>query len=96
MRTGWGMVLICAGAGAALLVGGPLRTRMSRIGAIALLAAAGVVLGTGALLAQARTSGAEWVLTLVCLGVLAPFQARLIFGRLGKTTGSRSGTVVPD
>jgi hypothetical protein len=45
---------------------------------------------------QAQASAAEWVFTLVCLGVMVPFQVRLIFGRLGKTAGSPSGTVVPD
>ena len=96
MRTGWGVVLICLGTGVALTVGGLLRTRVSRTLAVALLAASGIAVGAGALMVQAQASAAEWVFTLVCLGVMVPFQARLVFGRLGKTAGSPSGTVVPD
>ena len=96
MRTNWGVVLICLGTGVALAVGALLRTRVSRTLAIVLLAASGIAVGAGALMVQAQASAAEWALTLVCLGVMAPFQARLIFGRLGKTVGSPSGTVVPD
>jgi len=96
MRTAWGVVLICLGLATALCVGVALRTRVPRIVATGLLAASGVAVGAGALLVQARASGTEWALTLICLGVMVPFQVRLIFGRLGKTAASRSGTVVPD
>ena len=87
---------MCLGTGVALIVGRSLRTRVSRTLAVALLAASGIAVGAGALMVQAQASTAEWALTLVCLGVMVPFQARLIFGRLGKTAGSPSGTVVPD
>lgn len=96
MRTGWGVALICLGTGVALVVGGLLRGRVSRVAAIGLLVVSGVVVGAGSLLVQSRASGVEWALTLAFLAGMVPFQVRLVFGRLGRTGGPGSGTVVPD
>jgi len=96
MRAGWGVALILLGLTVGLVAAVLLRTRLPRMAVVGLLVASGAAIGTGALLVQPEASGAEWALTLAALGVMAPFQARLIFGRLGKTEGPSSGTVVPD
>ncbi len=88
------MILLGLALGIAAATG--LRTRLPRIAVIALLAASGAAIGAGALLVQGRASGAEWALTLAVLGAMTPFQARLVFGRLGETAEPPSGTVVPD
>lgn len=80
------------GAGIALIVSGSLMgllivfgawRRLPPVVAFALLAGCGALVGTGALLVQEDVSRLEWALTLGVLGVLTPFQARLVFGRPG-------------
>ena len=90
------MAAICLGLTLGLVTAVVFRTRMRRVAVVGLLVVSGAAVGAGALLVQAKASGAEWALTLAALGAMVPFQARLVFGRLGKTEGSASGTVVPD
>ncbi len=71
---GGGTVL---GLGVALLAW----RRLSPALALGMLAAAGAIVGSGALLVQDRASGADWALTLVMLGGLTPLHAWLLFGR---------------
>ena len=96
MRSGWGAISIGVGLMTGLATATLLRTRLPRVAVLGLLVVSGVGVGAGALLVQAKASGAEWAMTLAVLGGTAPFQARLVFGRLGKTAEPASGTVVPD
>ena len=96
MRTGWGVAWICLGTTVGLIAAAVLRIRLPRAAVLGLLAVSGMAIGAGALLVQTEASSIEWALTLAVLGAMVPFQARLVFGRLGKTAEAASGTVVPD
>lgn len=96
MRTGWELAPILLGLTLGAAAATWLRTRLPRVAVIALLVASGAAIGAGALLLQSGASGVEWALTLAVLGAMTPFQARLVFGRLGETAEPPSGTVVPD
>jgi multisubunit Na+/H+ antiporter MnhG subunit len=83
VNEGAGIGLIVAGGLLAVLTSFGLWRRLPRAVAFGLLSASGAIVGAGALLVQEEASGAEWAITLVTLGVLAPMHARLLFGRPG-------------
>jgi hypothetical protein len=81
---GAGVALIVAGSLVGLIVVFVLWRRLAPAVALALLAGCGVAVGAGGLLVQDVVTAAEWTLTLVALGVLAPLHARLVFGLPGR------------
>ena len=62
----------------------------------AVLAICAAAIGAGALLLQDATSPADWVFTLLFLGVGAPLLVRGAFGPFRETETHPSGTVGPD
>jgi hypothetical protein len=83
---GVGIGLIVAGGLLAILTSFLLWRRIAMAAAFGILAASGAIVGTGALLVQDEVAPAEWAITLVTLGVLAPLHARLLFGRPGRAS----------
>jgi hypothetical protein len=81
-----GFCLIVAGGLLAILTSFLLWRRLPMAAAFGVLAASGAMVGTGALLVQDEAGGAEWAITLLALGVLAPMHARLLFGRPGQAS----------
>lgn len=81
-----GIGLIVAGGLLAILTSFLLWRRLPMAAAFGVLAASGAIVGTGALLVQDEVDGAEWAITLLALGVLAPMHARLLFGRPGQAS----------
>jgi len=76
-----GIGLIAAGAALVLLAAFVLRTRISRAYTMAVLAGAGVVLGTGALLVQpGQANLLNWGVTVLVMAVMAPVHVHLVFG----------------
>lgn len=86
MNDGVWIGLIVAGGLLAILTSFLLWRRLPMAAAYGVLAASGAIVGTGALLVQDEAGGAEWAITLVALGVLAPMHARLLFGRPGQAS----------
>lgn len=80
---GWGIALVVGGALLALLVAFGLWRLAHPLVALAASVVCGLLVGAGALLMQDDVTGAEWAVTLVALGSLAPLHARLVFGRPG-------------
>jgi hypothetical protein len=78
-----GIGLIVAGGLLALAVAFLLRTRLPGRAVFALGAAAGVAIGTGALLVQSHVSVAEWTLTLAAMFLLGPAHIRIVMGPFG-------------
>jgi len=94
---GVGVGLIVAGGLLALAVAFLLRTRLPGRAVFALGAAAGVAIGTGALLVQSHVSVAEWTLTLAAMFLLGPGHIRIVMGPFGPPgraprTASRPGS----
>ncbi|MGH2589795.1 MAG: hypothetical protein ACRDGW_03240 [Actinomycetota bacterium] len=86
MNEGVGISLIVAGGLLAILTSLLLWRRLPMAAAFGVLAASGAIVGTGALLVQNEVGGADWAITLVALGVLAPMHAWLLFGRPGQAS----------
>jgi hypothetical protein len=86
MNAGVGLALIVAGSLLALLIAIGLWRRLPGPAALALLAAAGVIVGTGALLVQDDPGPGDWALTLLVLGLLTPLHGRLVFGLPGRSS----------
>jgi hypothetical protein len=83
---GWGIACIVAGALLSALVVVALWRDVRPPVAFGLAVMCGLLVGVGALLVQDDVSWAEWAVTLVALGALAPLHARLVFGRPGTRT----------
>ncbi len=83
MNEGAGIGLIAGGVVLSLITVFVLWRRVAGAVAFGLLAVAGVVVGTGALLVQKQAGTGEWIITLGALGVLTPVHMRLVFGRPG-------------
>jgi hypothetical protein len=58
---------------------------------IVLAAASGGIVGTGALLVQTEITVADWVVTLLVLGVLTPLHSMMLFGWPGPRLGGCPG-----
>jgi hypothetical protein len=86
MDAGVGLALIVAGSLLALLIAIGLWQRLPGPAALALLAAAGVIVGAGALLVQDDPGPGDWALTLLVLGLLTPLHGRLVFGPPGRSS----------
>jgi hypothetical protein len=82
-----GVALIAAGSLVAVLAVVGAWRRISTAAGVILVAACGVVVGTGALLVQEEASAGEWVITIIVLGALTPVHALLLFGRPGGRGG---------
>jgi hypothetical protein len=85
MNSGVGLALIVAGAFLSLLTVFGLWRKLPWAAALVLLAAAGAIVGAGALLVQDDPGTADWALTLLVLGALTPLHARLVFGAPGRS-----------
>ena len=80
-----GIALIVGGGVVGLLGAFVLWPRADHRVAASVVAASGVAVGAGALLIQERVGSAEWIVTLVVLGALAPLHATLVLGRPGRS-----------
>jgi len=85
MNTLVGVALLVDGSVAGLITQFWLWRRIPAPAAFALLAAAGIALGTGGLLVQDRAGPGDWALTLLVLGALTPLHGRLVFGSPGRS-----------
>jgi hypothetical protein len=79
-----GVGMIVTGAALGVLTSFALWRRLAQAPALALAAASGVMVGMGALLVQDSATAADWVVTLILLGTLAPIHSRLVFGTPGE------------
>ncbi|MEX2275539.1 MAG: hypothetical protein WEA10_08290 [Actinomycetota bacterium] len=76
-----GPILIASGSTLILVAAFVLRTRIPHAYTMAVLAAAGVVLGTGGLLVQpGEPNLANWAVTVIVMAVMAPVHVHLVFG----------------
>ena len=92
-----GPILVVVGGLLGITTAVLLRTLLPAIVVTALLAAAGLWAGMGALMmATENPSPLALVLTLTITGLGAPLQARALLGPFGRTTAGSSGTVGGD
>jgi dipeptide/tripeptide permease len=94
VHTGRGMGLIVVGAALALLTAFGLWRRLRPAVPVAVLAAAGALIGAGGLLVQRRAGAADWAVALALMAALAPLHCRILFGRPGRRLGR--GVVAED
>jgi hypothetical protein len=87
MHLGAGIALIITGSTLACVAMFVLWRRVASSIAVGLVAFAGAVVGTGALLVQEDVGAASWVVTLVAFVVLTPVHTRLVFGPAGPSGG---------
>jgi len=74
-----GVLAIVAGSALVLVVVFALWRRLDPVPAFGLVTVGGLLVAAGALAVQDRVTVAEWVVTLVVLGVLTPVHAWLVF-----------------
>jgi len=79
-----GVIEIIGGTALALVTVFALWRRVPGAIALAAVTVGGLLVAAGALVVQDGVTAAEWVVTLVVLGVLTPVHARLVFGEPGE------------
>lgn len=83
MNVGCGVGLLLGGAAIGLTTALLLWKRLPAIVPVVMMAAAGLLIGAGALLVQRSVGAADWAVTLTLMGILSPLHCRVLFGRPG-------------